>query len=240
MGGRLRILFQSLVLIAAFAGAASAEIVGAARVVDGDTLDIGGLTLRLHGADAPETDQSCGAADGGGDWPCGAAAAARLGELVAAGDVSCEALDRDNYGRIVARCIAAGQDVAATLVAEGLAWAYVRYSSDYAGYEAEARAALRGVWRGPSEAAWDWRRSEGFRAAAARVPDADPAPEPLTADAEAPAGCAIKGNVSAKGERIYHTPSSPWYGRVRMNADRGQRWFCTAEEAEAAGWRPVR
>ena len=195
---------------------------------------MGGVTLRLHGADAPETAQGCGDADGA-EWPCGAAAADRLGELVAAGDVSCEALDRDAYGRIVARCIAGGRDVAATLVAEGLAWAYVRYSSDYAALEAEARAARRGVWQGPSEAAWDWRRSEGFRAASGVIEPATP-----DADAVAPDGCAIKGNVNAKGERIYHTPASPWYGRVRMNADRGQRWFCTAEEAEAAGWRAVR
>ncbi len=231
----MRAFLSSLALVAALAGAARAEIVGAARIVDGDTLAIGGLTLRLHGADAPESAQSCGGADGG-DWPCGAAAAARLAELAGAGDLSCEALDRDAYGRIVARCVAGGRDLAGTLVAEGLAWAYVRYSSDYAGVEAEARAAGRGVWQGPSQAAWDWRRSDGFRAASGRAAAA-PAAEEIPA--EAPAGCAIKGNVNASGERIYHTPASPWYARVRMAPTRGQRWFCDEAEALAAGWRPV-
>ncbi len=204
-------------------------------MVDGDTLDVGGLTLRLHGADAPEAEQSCGGADGA-DWPCGEAAAARLAELVSGGALSCEALDRDNYGRVVARCAAGGRDVAAALVSEGLAWAYVRYSSDYAALEAEARAAHRGVWQGPSQAAWDWRRTDGFVAASGRADVETAAP----ADARPPDGCAIKGNVNAKGERIYHTPASPWYGRVRIDAARGQRWFCTAAEAEAAGWRAVR
>jgi endonuclease YncB( thermonuclease family) len=229
----VRTLISGLALTALLAGGGAAEIVGAARIIDGDTLAIRGLTLRLHGADAPESAQSCGGADGA-DWACGAAAAARLTELAGAGGLSCEALDRDAYGRVIARCSAGGRDLAATLVAEGLAWAYVRYSSDYTGEEADARAALRGVWQGVSEAAWDWRRSDGFRAASG----AAPAPAPVEAvPADAPSGCAIKGNVNAKGERIYHTPASPWYARVRMARTPGQRWFCDEAEALTAGWR---
>ncbi len=53
----------------------------------------------------------------------------------------------------------------------------------------------------------------------------------------APAGCLIKGNVSRKGDRIYHVPGDRTYSRVRMNEERGERWFCTEEQAIAAGWR---
>ncbi len=56
-------------------------------------------------------------------------------------------------------------------------------------------------------------------------------------DTAAPAGCLIKGNVSRKGDRIYHVPGDRTYNRVRMNAKRGERWFCTEEQAIAAGWR---
>jgi len=50
--------------------------------------------------------------------------------------------------------------------------------------------------------------------------------------------CAIKGNVSAKGERIYHLPGSRHYARVAMNGP-DERWFCSEPEAKAAGWRPA-
>ena len=59
-----------------------------------------------------------------------------------------------------------------------------------------------------------------------------------SAEPQAPQGCAIKGNVTAHG-KIYHMPWSPWYAQIRMDPDKGRRWFCTEAEAVAAGWRPV-
>ncbi len=52
--------------------------------------------------------------------------------------------------------------------------------------------------------------------------------------------CDIKGNVNSKGEKIYHTPSSDWYTRTAIRPEEGDRWFCTVEEAEAAGFRAPR
>ena len=52
--------------------------------------------------------------------------------------------------------------------------------------------------------------------------------------------CVIKGNINSRGERIYHTPSSPWYSQTRISPLRGERWFCSEEEARAAGWRAPR
>src|SRR5215213_9963631 len=47
-----------------------APIIGFARVVDGDTIEIGGHRIRLEGIDAPETEQTC--SDGKGlPWSCG-------------------------------------------------------------------------------------------------------------------------------------------------------------------------
>jgi hypothetical protein len=48
--------------------------------------------------------------------------------------------------------------------------------------------------------------------------------------------CRIKGNVSNSG-RIYHLPGSGSYARTTIDESEGERWFCTPEEAEAAGWR---
>ncbi len=123
----LRVLSVALLLLVGLAVQAFAQILGPAQAIDGDTLAIGGLTLRLYGVDAPEAEQTCKTA-AGADWACGAAARARLSELVATGNLRCEAIERDRYGRVVGRCAAAGRDIGGALVSEGLAWAYRRFS----------------------------------------------------------------------------------------------------------------
>ena len=52
--------------------------------------------------------------------------------------------------------------------------------------------------------------------------------------------CNIKGNVSTQGERIYHVPGQKYYNETRISASHGERWFCSEEEARAAGWRRSR
>jgi hypothetical protein len=49
--------------------------------------------------------------------------------------------------------------------------------------------------------------------------------------------CNIKGNVNTQGERIYHMPGDEYYDETRISASHGERWFCSEEEARAAGWR---
>ncbi|MBK5947541.1 succinoglycan biosynthesis protein [Rhodobacter veldkampii DSM 11550] len=199
-----------IVLIASPAFAQS--VVGVARVIDGDTLEVAGERVRLFGIDAPEAGQACRDA-AGRRWDCGAHATARL-EALSGGAVRCEGRERDRYGRLVARCAAGGQDLGAAMVAEGAAFAYARYSADYLPAEAAARAARRGVWAGAAERPEDRRR----------------------AAAPAPGGCVIKGNISDKG-RLYHLPGSAAYDRTRIAPGKGERWFCTETEAQAAGWR---
>lgn len=53
-----------------------------------------------------------------------------------------------------------------------------------------------------------------------------------------PDNCRIKGNINVEsGERVYHTPNSPWYSRTEIDTSAGERWFCTEVEAREAGWR---
>jgi hypothetical protein len=49
--------------------------------------------------------------------------------------------------------------------------------------------------------------------------------------------CLIKGNVSSRGERIYHPPGCRYYNSTVIDPKRGERWFCSEQEAVAAGWR---
>ncbi|QGY44830.1 hypothetical protein GM418_14485 [Maribellus comscasis] len=49
--------------------------------------------------------------------------------------------------------------------------------------------------------------------------------------------CNIKGNISKDGKKIYHTPDSPWYAKTVISTSFGERWFCTEQEAENAGFR---
>ena len=52
----------------------------------------------------------------------------------------------------------------------------------------------------------------------------------------APDGCPIKGAVSQDG-KVYLLPWSREYDRVKVRSGRGERWFCSEQDARAAGWR---
>ena len=124
------------------------------RVVDGDTIDIGGQRIRLPGLDAPEWSQTCRTA-AGGDWQCGAEASRRMRELTRGRTLTCQPEGHDRYGRLLATCRDGSTDIAEALVADGLA-----ISSRYAAAEALARKAHRGLWQGSFDTPADWRRSE--------------------------------------------------------------------------------
>lgn len=135
---------------------ASASLIGPARVVDGDTLEINGERVRLYGVDAFERDQTCGA--GASTWYCGLAGTDALTRRLDGRTVSCEPLDTDRYGRTVARCRTGGEDIGAWMVERGMALAYRQYSLDYVEAEDRARTARLGVWRNAAfTAPQDWR-----------------------------------------------------------------------------------
>jgi LysM repeat protein len=55
---------------------------------------------------------------------------------------------------------------------------------------------------------------------------------------EPPKDCVIKGNISVvTGEKIYHVPGGAFYEVTVIRPEYGERWFCTEDEAVAAGWR---
>lgn len=206
-----------------FALAAQVAFSGPAAVVDGDTLHVGGERVRLFGVDAPELSQTCGA--GTSKVACGQLAAQWLRSHVQGRALRCTGVDTDRYGRVVARCAVDGVDVGRSIVEAGWATAYRKYSLDYVGAEQLARAARRGIW------AIGFQPPEAYRRARRKAVLPQSPPD---------ARCAVKGNVNSKGSRIYHLPGSRDYATVRINPLKGERWFCSAAEAAAAGWRPAR
>ena len=140
------------------AGSADPEpITGPARVIDGDTLDVAGTRIRLHGIDAPEAQQSC-QDSAGQPYRCGERATEALVRKIGQAAVACEARDVDRFGRVVAVCRLDGEDLSAWLVSQGWAIAYRRFSTDYVGFEEVARAERRGIWSGTFMKPERWRR----------------------------------------------------------------------------------
>ncbi|MET0365510.1 MAG: thermonuclease family protein [Sphingobium sp.] len=121
-------------------------------VADGDTFKIWGETIRLAGMDAVERGQFC--IDGGGvAWSCGQSAREALEQVMAQGGLRCSTIERDRYGRSVARCTGAKGDIAAAMVARGWAVSDGPYDKE----ESAAREGHRGIWAGTFETPAVWR-----------------------------------------------------------------------------------
>ncbi len=147
---------------------ALAEVTGPPRVIDGDTLEVQGTVIHLQGIDAPELGQSCRI--GTRAYDCGQVARTALLDLTAGVAVSCKLApapseggnpedaspERDANGRI-GRCTTDGYDLSEGMAYTGWALALRRVSGPYLAFEARARAAGRGLWKGRFVAPWGWR-----------------------------------------------------------------------------------
>lgn len=99
--------------------AVAAFICSAPLAVDGDTLRCIGMgRVRLANIDAPELAGHCaqGRTCTPGD---GNAATEALRSLLRGRSVSCQPVNRDRYGRIVANCQAGGTDLSCAMVDSG-------------------------------------------------------------------------------------------------------------------------
>lgn len=217
---------------------AAAVVIGRASVIDGDTIEIHGERIRFNGVDAPESSQTCEDANGKA-YRCGTKAANALDEFLSASSPTrCEFVERDRYGRFVGNCFRAdGSPIQAAVVRSGWAMDWPRYSEGaYADQQEAAKSEHLGIWVGTFEPPWEWRAS---RRGAKKAP-AQAAPIVGVSSSSSSGACEIKGNISAKGERIYHLPGQAHYDRTKITTSRGERWFCTEAEARAAGWRAAR
>ena len=102
---------------------------GSPLIEDGDSLRIDGKRIRLHGVDAPETDQLC-INSGSRLYSCGVSARDYLARLVGGSRIVCSGSEYDQYVRLIAKCYSGKFDLSAEMVRAGWGLAYIRYSKD--------------------------------------------------------------------------------------------------------------
>ncbi len=134
-------------------GSFTGKVVG---VTDGDTVKVllegREVRVRLDGIDCPEKRQAFGSR-----------ARQATSGMVFGREVTVQVSGRDRYGRTLGEVLLqGGVSVNRTLLREGLAWWYWKYSSDTSlgALERDAREARRGLWADANPVApWAFRRA---------------------------------------------------------------------------------
>jgi endonuclease YncB( thermonuclease family) len=154
----LRSLFALITASLIYSAAAMAETatVGLPEVIDGETVLVAGQTFRLYGIDAPDIAQTCEIR--GRTYNCGRVSMTALMDLVAGVRIRCVPRRDPATSPILANCFATGYDLSEGMVHTGWALAMPRGGTKYAGIEAKAKNAKRGLWKGEFTLPWQWRR----------------------------------------------------------------------------------
>ena len=226
--------------------AAGQSLAANSAVRNAGAIDVGGVTYRLGGIDAPAADQVC-IDDHADSWACGTEARDQLTGLIGGRDVRCEDLGPDVvYGKWHVGICTAGDDTKSLnqlLVRRGLAMnsasaGQSRFGED----ETDAKTNRRGLWKGCFVAPQDFRtgRKDGQLLGGACRADKDrEIREALFPQHPAmPSGCGIKGKYALRARvtgniGIYHLQACRSYPAM-TNPD---RWFCSEDDARAAGFR---
>ncbi|KIZ47423.1 MULTISPECIES: thermonuclease family protein [Rhodopseudomonas] len=214
-----------------------------AVVKDGSTLRLGGTTYRLAGVDAPEFDQVC--VDQKADpWACGIEVRDRLAGLIGDRQVRCDdkGPEPKAKGRRSGVCTIAGEteSINRWLVRQG--WALTSQAGRFGADQGDARDNKRGLWKGCFAAPRDfrrWKTDATLLGAACRSDKQVELAKILFPDEPImPPGCAIKGKLAIRARisghvGVYHLRGCRNYAAL----SRPNRWFCSEDDARAAGFR---
>ncbi|HXN67920.1 MAG TPA: thermonuclease family protein [Bradyrhizobium sp.] len=235
---------RALILILAIISASQC-LAASAIVRDGGTLQLGDVTYRLDGIDAPELDQIC--IDEHADaWACGVEAREQLAKLIGDRQVRCEDLGPGPYKkRHIGACSVEGESAGlnALVVRQGLALNFEPYARGrFKDDEAGARDQRRGLWRGCFVAPREFRRGKKDGALLGDSCRSDKDREIRAVlfpdDPVMPPGCSIKGKLAVRARftgnvGVYHLQGCRSYPALT----KPDRWFCSEDDAQAAGFR---
>jgi endonuclease YncB( thermonuclease family) len=225
---------------------ANASLAANPTVKDGATLQFAGATYRLDGADAPALDQIC-IDDHADPWTCGVEARDQLIKLIGTRGVHCEDLGPDKIfpKRHAGRCTADGETTSLNhqMVRQGFALnAEPSVKGRFKDDETAARDDRRGLWRGCFVAPLEFRhgKKDGTLLGAACRSDKDREIREVLfpEDPAMPPGCNIKAKFAVRARvtgnlGIYHLQGCRSYAPLT----KPDRWFCSEEDAQAAGFR---
>ena len=214
-----------------------------ATVKDGGTLQLASNIFRLDGIDAPAVDQMC-IDEHADSWACGVEAREQLTKLIGGKQVRCGDLGPDPSAkkRRLGLCIVEGETLSLgqLLVQKGFALADPK--GKFKADEMAAKDELRGLWKGCFAAPADfrlWKKDAALIGGACRA-DRDQQIRSVlfSADPVMPAGCSIKGKYAVRARvtgnvGIYHLQGCRSYPGLNNS----ERWFCSEEDAQAAGFR---
>ena len=224
---------------------ASPALAANVSVRDGNTLQLGDVTFRLDGIDAPEFDQVC-IDDHADPWSCGVDARDHLARLIKGRTVHCDDLGPDkSKKRHIGVCTIDGETTSLNqqLARQGFAISVepslkVRARDD----AASAKADKSGIWKGCLAAPQDFRlgkKDSPLMGGSCRADRDKEIRAVLFPDNLAqPPGCAIKGKRAVRARMtgnigIYHLQGCLSYAGLT----RPDRWFCSEDDAQAAGYR---
>jgi len=150
-------IFSFLTIIGFALNVDSKTIIGNAKVIDGDTIHIGLNKIRLHGIDAPETNQTC--EKNNVEWPCGKESTKALINFINNKQVVCKIKATDKYKRFISVCFVNNFDMNEFMVSNGWAIAYRYYSKDYIKSEDKAKKNKSGIWQGSFQEPYLFRKN---------------------------------------------------------------------------------
>jgi endonuclease YncB( thermonuclease family) len=155
-----RIAIAPILALLTLAPAAAADpIIGKARIVTGDIIEINRQQIHIYGIAAPGPEQTCTAK--GLPWACGQNATFALSAIVERQWVHCARKYPEPAERTIAVCRLAGAngpDIGAAMVRQGWALAYRPLSNAYVREEDAARKAKVGLWVGEFVSPWSPKR----------------------------------------------------------------------------------